>query len=375
MKKLNLILGLDGLRGLSVIFVVLYHYTYVFFTNPQITGGLHNFYSFLHWGWIGVDLFFVLSGFLITRILLNSKGSKSYFKNFYIRRGLRIFPLYYGVLILYFIILPLVGRPIVTLGINHQQIYLWTYSINLFQSKEGFGDLSHFWSLCVEEHFYFLWPIVIYFFDLKKIKYIAYAYIVFSLMLKNLLFYHYNLPFDFIKLLSFCRFDNILFGAILVFELISKDEVNQTSQIYPKRIIGLFVLSLIFSILRLDYTGMFLYSVTSVLYSLFFVEIIRCCVHEKNKVKDFFCNPFLNWLGRYSYGIYILHLPTQRLSSIMNRKLGPIVEKIFDPLSFGYHLYWVTLCSVVTLIIAVLCWHIYENQFIKLKDRFSSHMP
>ena len=112
--------------------------------------------------WFGVDLFFVLSGFLITGNLIDARGQSGYFRNFYARRTLRIFPLYYSVLVGVFLILPL-AAPLIHLpdaysDLSRNQLWLWSYLQNYVQAKgphqlPGFG---HFWSLAVEEQFYWV---------------------------------------------------------------------------------------------------------------------------------------------------------------------------------------------------------------------------
>ena len=109
-------------------------------------------------GWVGVDLFFVLSGFLITGLLYDARGEHFYFRHFYIRRCLRIFPLYYAVLVLFFVVLPRL-REVRELGyvIPPDQMWYWTYSVNAIIAADGWPQaflLGHFWSLAVEEQFY-----------------------------------------------------------------------------------------------------------------------------------------------------------------------------------------------------------------------------
>ncbi len=116
-------------------------------------------------GWCGVDLFFVLSGFLITGILLDAKGSsKTYFTSFYVRRILRIFPLYYGIIALVAIgaAIPSVsvyfGFDKITASLGWMDIFLSNFIVAWRHDKNAFGPLNHFWSLAVEEHFYLVWP-------------------------------------------------------------------------------------------------------------------------------------------------------------------------------------------------------------------------
>jgi len=117
-------------------------------------------------GSLGVDLFFVLSGFLITRILLQSIGTSGYFSRFYYRRSLRIFPLYFLSLAVFLLAIPMLNSGDSTFSeAMNKQAYLWTYTTNLKMSWDnewGFGYLDHFWSLAVEEQFYLAWPLVIF---------------------------------------------------------------------------------------------------------------------------------------------------------------------------------------------------------------------
>jgi peptidoglycan/LPS O-acetylase OafA/YrhL len=116
-------------------------------------------------GVLGVDLFFVLSGFLITGILLDAKGNEHYFRNFYMRRILRIFPVYFFVLAVLLILLPLLTPlPEALEQAREHQIWLWTYTTNFFlAARESWAltYLSHFWSLAIEEQFYLVWPVIV----------------------------------------------------------------------------------------------------------------------------------------------------------------------------------------------------------------------
>ena len=149
--------ALDGIRGLAIIWVVLHNSTGM----PMAASSrwLHVFPLLASRGWIGVQLFFALSGFLITLGLLESQGASHYFRNFYAKRALRILPLYYAVLLVLLVLLPAV----VTLGApfsSAHQAPLWLFTANWTQSLPyGFG---HFWSLSVEEQFYLFWPLVVF---------------------------------------------------------------------------------------------------------------------------------------------------------------------------------------------------------------------
>ncbi len=162
---------LDGIRGAAILFVLAYHY----FSNGA---GINNpigrqFLKLFSIGWSGVDLFFVLSGFLIVGILLDAKSSNNYFSSFYIRRALRILPLYYLLLTL-FLILPIF---ISNDGIFKLTFPFWSYLLfiqNLFMIKFDLGTswLGVTWSLAIEEQFYLLLPILVWKLDKKRLVYI-----------------------------------------------------------------------------------------------------------------------------------------------------------------------------------------------------------
>lgn len=176
---------LDGLRGLAILMVLLFHYATLLpsFVLPVFGQG-----------WAGVQLFFVLSGFLITGILLDSKGQEHYFRNFYARRTLRIFPLYYGVLSVLLIALLVfrLGFPQVWAHKHlapllwSYQPWLWTYTANIqmaIHNKVMFL-VGHFWTLCVEEQFYLVWPLVVFAFSRKTVLRICVALIAGALVIR-----------------------------------------------------------------------------------------------------------------------------------------------------------------------------------------------
>src|SRR5688572_4444796 len=154
--------ALDGLRGIAIILVMLHHFTYIRPTSgiDGLIGGV------LFFCWSGVDLFFVLSGFLITGILLDTRGSERYFSTFYARRTLRIFPLYYLVLFVALIVLPqfpAVNSVLVGSDNSPPQWPYWFYVTNFAIADGGWvhGWVDVAWSLAIEEQFYLVWPLLI----------------------------------------------------------------------------------------------------------------------------------------------------------------------------------------------------------------------
>ena len=164
--------ALDGIRGLAVLWVVLFHASNSLgHSSPYVRAVL----AVLHKGWLGVEIFFVLSGFLITSILLDSKhlGAREFFGGFYWRRMLRIFPIYFLILAL-LVAVPLAVTSLQTPGWQryfYEQGWFWLYGANILWAYSGtttpaleFGwfELTHTWSLSVEEHFYLVWPLLVF---------------------------------------------------------------------------------------------------------------------------------------------------------------------------------------------------------------------
>ena len=147
---------LDGIRGIAILLVLVHN------TNPSAS--LH-IAAISTYGWMGVDLFFALSGFLITGILLDTKQSDGYFRNFYARRCLRIWPLYYSLLIFMFVIVPH-ARPAEAHAIFERSAPWWAYPFFLQNflvaiPQQAAGALGVTWSLAIEEQFYLVWPLFV----------------------------------------------------------------------------------------------------------------------------------------------------------------------------------------------------------------------
>ena len=200
---------MDGIRGAAILLVFVFHYF------PRHRGG-NPLAQLAGLGWIGVDLFFTLSGFLITGILVDTLAQPHYFKNFYSRRALRLFPAY----------ICMVAAVLAISYIHGDHPTLWSlpfflYGSNIVANMDkplGLGNhvqLPHLWSLAVEEQFYLLWPPLVFFLrERRKILIACVAGSLFSIVLRVLLAFHpsaHYLPYNELP----TRLDALLFGAML----------------------------------------------------------------------------------------------------------------------------------------------------------------
>lgn len=333
-----------------------------------------NFIEYFNYGWLGVDLFFVLSGFLITDILLNSLNSKNYFKTFYARRVLRIFPLYYLSLILFIWVIPAISPALLDMTYyKEHQIWFWTYLQNwplIFKSDSGGTVLNHYWSLAIEEQYYLIWPVIILL--LKKPKRIL-LLCIFSLAIVIISrFYIWENRNEFPsyeRAFLFTRIDGILIGAMLA-------SVYNMGHGLFRKYFTIFLLSLtavnyVFYLVKKNQSPDFpVWGIAGfTTFSLIFAIIVYEAVMKENKIVNFILsNSILRFLGKYSYGFYIFHWPVAIILSPVFYNMG---TSLFQKDGF-VHLFFVgILSSLAGLLISILSWHLLEKHFLKMKKFFN----
>ncbi len=371
-KRLTHLTELDGLRGLAVVAVMCYHFVHL----PEVSNNKWDlkFNNILLSGWIGVDLFFVLSGFLITRILLSSKIKTGYFSSFYIKRFLRIFPLYYLYLLLCFcIILPyshthLTGTEQVKVTVaQHSEIWFWLYLSNIKQMINGvfFGaGMGHLWSLAIEEQFYIIWPLVIYFFSSRVIKSVSIS-IFFGAMLLRISLALYNVDPQLIYVFTLTRIDALALGTLVA--TLAMDNYDFSYG----RIRFTLAISAILSVLLLYFFGPraehhpVMYTIgLSVFGVCFALTLILLQSKFPFPGRFLFTNRALVFFGKYSYALYIFH-PLVR--QVLLKFFG------YPRVVFGSQVPWEMMFIIIgigiSLLVALLSWHLYEKWFLKLKTR------
>ncbi|MEO8103866.1 MAG: acyltransferase, partial [Betaproteobacteria bacterium] len=203
--------ALDGLRGLAILLVLVHQFSLL---EPQGDVLSFMFSNISNVGWTGVQLFFALSGFLITGILLDTRHAQNYYSGFYARRTLRIFPLYFIVLAVAFLVVPAIGVVPPKLAADQpNQIWLWTYTSN-WATVMGVGSKAfpHYWSLAVEEQFYLVWPLLIRSRGPARCIRFCLGVAVVSLLLRIVLVWA-GTPSEGIYQNSFCRMDALALGG------------------------------------------------------------------------------------------------------------------------------------------------------------------
>jgi peptidoglycan/LPS O-acetylase OafA/YrhL len=338
--------------------------------------------------WAGVDLFFVLSGFLITRILLGARDGEGYFRSFYARRFLRIFPLYYGFLFLLIVILPSLPGLRGDAGLeklhDHQLAY-WTYLYNWAASLHPFADRgpyanSHLWSLAVEEQFYLVWPAVVLLLSRRPLAVFCVFCIVAAPVLRHELLHgavpDLGLPFSTKGLnnplsaytLTPARMDTLAFGGLIAI-LAEQPAMLRTISRWA-RVAGV-AAALFLAILYVREGGLFYFNEPVEVYgfsamALAAASFVAVVVGGPPGIIQQVCgHRVLTFFGRYSYGIYVLHVQImQWLIDLMDRFWG--LRTVWGSY-LPYQLAFAVVAAPLSIAAAWLSWHLWEKQFLKLK--------
>jgi len=361
--------ALDAVRGVAILLVTVNRFGHAYGDSPSFGPTVNGLLAL---GTRGVDLFFVLSGFLITGILFDAKTNPThYFRNFYMRRTLRIFPLYFGVLFLCFILLPLIwttsDRPFAAQ--SRYQLWLWFYGSNFLMSWakefEILGGFKHFWSLAVEEHFYLIWPLVIYFTSRQAAMRICVVFIVIAAALR-FAFMYWTGNYQAATTLTPCRMDSLAIGALLALAVRGPGGVRAILPAMKWAIIvsGIVLVAsivsnksfheLVFTVWAVFFGSMIYFSVATPASS-----VLGRIGHSR----------ILGFFGKYSYGMYVYQ-------NLLFYFLVPwisaeILTQRFGSNSLGRLAYLIGM-SIATVVVAYVSWHLYEKQFLKLKVYFEA---
>jgi peptidoglycan/LPS O-acetylase OafA/YrhL len=367
--------ALDGVRGLAILVVMIGHFNLGYYPVYGFERGLK---TLIETGWWGVDLFFVLSGFLITGILLDAKGSSHYFRNFYVRRVLRIFPLYYGFLFAFFILAPALrpptpGGPFD--GWRASQGWYWSYLSNyqlLFPQWVRPYPLSHFWTLAVEEQFYLFWPAVVLLTSRKGLLRVCLFCIGGSLLFRiwlNWAGFNSGLGYR----LTPARLDTLAIGAALAVIVRDQDMWarvrSNVRYIIPAAIVALIILSI--PTRALAQSSIEMETVGYPLIALFGAALIVIAIDPASRhtrLSRFFQTRTMRVLGKYSYALYVFHFPLAPTLERMGLTIQTFPTLAGSPLPGA--IAFTVISGAISLAVALLSWNLFEKHFLRLKRFF-----
>jgi peptidoglycan/LPS O-acetylase OafA/YrhL len=368
--------GLDGLRGVSVLLVMLVH-----------TG-------LVGCGWIGVQIFFVLSGFLITRILLEAKqqgSARRYFGHFYLRRSLRIFPAYYGYLVLVTLGAWL-AQPVLADGLSRIAPYLYTYTYNygllLAENPPDSKWLVHLWSLQAEEQFYLVWPLLLWLLPQRLLLPVIGAIVLAGPLLRAAVYFWARLlpdasisPVNTVYVFTVSHIDAFAIGAALCLPGVAPLLARFDGKLFSLAVLGVVVSGVVWNAAAGNPAGtkyapfmlgmpVLLPAKGQWLWGYSAVNVLAAIVLSKVMLQGFggalFRHPALNALGRVSYGAYLLHfgltIPFMPLTAQWVASTGLP--------AWSGTLLWFPLYALVVYGLAGLSFRYFESPILRLKARF-----
>jgi peptidoglycan/LPS O-acetylase OafA/YrhL len=362
------ITALDGVRGLATLMVLESHFLF------NDTYNKAWWYPIPYAGWLGVDLFFILSGFLITGILLHTKTRAHYFRDFYRRRILRIFPLYYAVLLFAVFAILVIDRQPEHLWNGYDSLaWFFAFIPNVALALKGYwvwqtnwAGLNHLWSLAVEEQFYLIWPLVVFLLPRKALLVLCLVLLGSAEYLRDWT----NVLFDgpWVRqpglagyVLPFSHMDGLAAGSLLA--ILVNLKVFKWDRLEYSLIRDLTFLSGMFWLYWLVTKGeSWRISITV----LFFSGLVYLALAPFGFVRSFFNGRFLRHLGMYSYALYVFHkmfwqqFEWHIRAPLMDTGMPVWLVQIFYMLA----------CFGITYVLARLSWRFIEQPFLKLKDKW-----
>lgn len=354
--------GLDGVRGLAIILVVTYHYF----------GGWNEVFGY---GWAGVDLFFVLSGYLITSRLYETRNDSNRFKKFYWNRAVRILPIYYVTLGVFYagfnLLVSVKNLSGFEYYVRHWPGFVFFFQNWTFIFDNGVREMSleHFWSLAVEEQFYLFWPIFFYFFHRTKYFFQLILVLVLLIIASRIVIY-YSYPgsqyYRHNMYNTFCRMDAFFAGGCMY---LFQKKGNLMRPVLSR---WLWIFSVIILVVEIFYLGNvsgsspFMRTVGYTANAIFFSGLVFYVSSKSSGwVHAVFNNRWLRFTGKVSYGLFIYHWLV--LVVLLSK-----VRVLFVQLGLAENTSIVLAtfcCLLVSFAISVVSYYSFESNFLKLKMR------
>jgi peptidoglycan/LPS O-acetylase OafA/YrhL len=366
---------LDGLRAAAILQVLVWHFYVTIFAVPISKHGAWAWLNrLLSLTWSGVDLFFVLSGFLIGGILLDSKGSPNYFKTFFIRRICRIIPVYY-LFISPMFLLPLLIPTHQIGGLNWSGgpfpawfylCFLQNFGMAKVNTLTGYTAIT--WSLAIEEQFYILLPALIYLVPMKRLPYWIVSGILLSPLLRALILWlSAGKAVIVCYVLLPCRWDSLLLGVLAALLLRVDTWRTVLHAQLPRMKYGLAILTVgyIASALTQDFGSPLITLVGYSWLALLYITLLLIVVlSREGGLKSFFGARIFFPIATISYCLYLFHAPVAILVHylVLHQKpprLGDLKDVVAGILGLA-----------ISLIVATLSWHCIEKRAIRFGHRF-----
>jgi peptidoglycan/LPS O-acetylase OafA/YrhL len=363
---------LDSLRGIAILTVVFYHGFAQYDTSgfPAIE---RAFLIATQWGWLGVNLFFVLSGFLITGILLDSKKNVDYYGPFYIRRALRILPAYSLLLILLLVLskFGFVNRHVSWSFVGLSFVYLANFT-NFFGVPMQYGPL---WSLSVEEHFYLLWPALVRNLSRKWIAICALGVIIVIPALRAYMFWRgHTAEAWYTPLVA----DGLAFGALLAIlartRLAARDKMlHITAALLSASILAL-GLGIFYGLFKQE--SLIGAALRRTLFSAMFTGALSgALLVGSSSWARLVQRPFLQFYGEISYGLYLIHTLVFDLADSFAARFVPSLGRLAVQGHFGMMWLRFLIASGFATLAAFFSRRYFEERFLRLKDRWAKERP
>ena len=358
-RRASRIPELDGLRGIAILLVLAFHFT------PS-SGPLSHLRQLFQVGWVGVDLFFVLSGYLITGILLDSSGSRGYYRNFVVRRAFRIFPLYYVALGLacFFAYYPATLQWTAFFkerGGWWFATYLGNFFVVRLNAWPDIGYLIPLWSLQVEEQFYLTYPFLVGWTKPRTLMKILIGAIFGALLFRiiSTLVFPANLVAPYVLMPS--RMDALAMGGVIAIAMRENQAWLQHRSIgWATVATGIGFVALYFLVEGTPWPPLMRTLGYSLLDAAFAGTLILLVAWRQPFLRALCTNRILTWIGTVSYGIYLLHLPAgEAARRWIEPALGIPVLSSRDML----------LCVASALAAAAVSWVLFERPILRLRDR------
>ena len=364
---------LDGIRGLAVLIVIVHNAHWIAGESGQFLLKLSG--AIAASGWLGVQLFFVLSGFLITGILLDAEGKERYFRSFYTRRALRIFPLYYAVLALVFLLGPLVAwSPGWMEAVRRNQWFYWLYVANWTEPfGRGIPGLAHFWSLAVEEQFYLAWPLIVLLLSRRGLVALCASLMLVTPFIRLGLRVG-GFPPEAAYMFTVARWDALAAGALVACLVRSAPGREWLARWrWALAVVAgamLVILAVVHRGFHQDDLPVQLLGQTlcSVLSAVLIVYAVDQGPAAPRRLQGWLSWRGLLVLGKYSYAMYIFHFPIHQL---LEPLVGDMVRGADTPWRMARLALYLVVVFGLTLLAAMASWRLIEKPFLDLKEKIA----